>query len=258
MSYRALIVDDEPLSRRIIHTFLRDEPALEVVGEAANGTEAVLQILQLRPDLVFLDVQMPELDGFEVLREVWPYHQPFVVFTTAYDAYALRAFEVSATDYLLKPFDRLRFQQAVERVKQPLALAQRRDAAARPALPPLLAAVGPPAPGFLHRLLVKEQRRLFFVKTADILYFEADRNYLRVHTPTHTHLIYQSLTQLEPQLAPLDFTRISRSCIVGLNHVAELEAYFNGEYLVKLHNGETLKWTRTYRDNLGAFHGAPS
>ncbi|MCC3153208.1 LytTR family DNA-binding domain-containing protein [Hymenobacter sp. BT770] len=254
MSYRALIVDDEQISRRIIHTFLRDEPAVEVVGEAANGTEAVLQILQLRPDLVFLDVQMPELDGFEVLREVWPHHQPFVVFTTAYDAYALRAFEVSATDYLLKPFDRLRFQQAVERVKQ--ALAPRRAAAPRPALPPLLAAVGPP-PGFLQRLLVKEQRRLFFVKTADILYFEADRNYLRVHTATGTHLIYQSLTQLEPQLAPLDFTRISRSCIVGLNHIAELETYFNGEYLVKLHNGETLKWTRSYRDNLSAFHGAP-
>ncbi|GAB3319191.1 LytR/AlgR family response regulator transcription factor [Hymenobacter humi] len=254
MRFRALIVDDEQISRRIIHAFLRDEPAIEVVGEAANGTEAVLQILQLRPDLVFLDVQMPELDGFEVLREVWPHHQPFVVFTTAYDAYALRAFEVSATDYLLKPFDRLRFQQAVERVKQPLA--QRRDAVASPALPPLLAAVGPPAPAFLQRLLVKEQRRLFFVKTADILYFEADRNYISVHTATHTHLIYQSLTQLELQLAPLDFTRINRSCIVGLNHIAELETYFNGEYLVKMHNGETLKWTRNYRDNLAAFNGA--
>lgn len=256
MSYRALIVDDEQISRRIIHTFLRDEPAVEVVGEAANGTEAVLQILQLRPDLVFLDVQMPELDGFEVLREVWPYHQPFVVFTTAYDAYALRAFEVSATDYLLKPFDRLRFQQAVERVKK--LLAQHHAAASRPELPPLLAAVAPGHPAFLQRLLVKEQRRLFFVKTADILYFEADRNYISVHTDTHTHLIYQSLTQLETQLAPLDFTRISRSCIVGLNHVTELEAYFNGEYLVKLRNGQTLKWTRTYRDNLSSFHGAPS
>jgi two-component system LytT family response regulator len=177
-----------------------------------------------------------------------------VVFTTAYDAYALRAFEVSATDYLLKPFDRLRFQQAVERVKQPLAL--RRDAAASPALPSLLAAVGPPAPAYLQRLLVKEQRRLFFVKTADILYFEADRNYISVHTATHTHLIYQSLTQLEPQLAPRDFTRISRSCIVGLNHIVELETYFNGEYLVKMRNGETLKWTRNYRDNLAAFHGS--
>jgi two-component system LytT family response regulator len=255
MSYRALIVDDEQISRRIIHTFLRDEPAVEVVGEAANGTEAVLQLLQLRPDLVFLDVQMPELDGFEVLREVWPYHQPFVVFTTAYDAYALRAFEVSATDYLLKPFDRLRFQQAVERVK--LALAQRRDAQARPALPPLLAAVGAPPPGFLQRLLVKEQRRLFFVKTADILYFEADRNYISVHTATGSHLMYQSLRQLEPQLSPLDFTRINRSCIVGLNHIAELESYFNGEYLVKMHNGKTLKWTRNYRNNLSAFHNTP-
>ncbi|AIZ65469.1 LytTR family transcriptional regulator (plasmid) [Hymenobacter sp. DG25B] len=253
MSYRALIVDDEQISRRIIHTFLRDEPAIEVVGEAANGTEAVLQILQLRPDLVFLDVQMPELDGFEVLREVWPYHQPFVVFTTAFDQYALRAFEVSATDYLLKPFDRLRFQQALDRVKQHLAA--RISAASTQALQALLTEVDPPAPAFLQRLLVKEQRRLFFVKTADILYFEADRNYISVHTATHTHLIYQSLTQLEPQLASLDFTRINRSCIVGLNHIIELETYFNGEYLVKMANGETLKWTRNYRNNLPAFLG---
>lgn len=255
MSYRALIVDDEPISRRIIHTFLRDDPALEVVGEAANGTEAVLQILQLRPEVVFLDVQMPGLDGFEVLREVWPHHQPFVVFTTAYDSYALRAFEVSATDYLLKPFDRLRFQQAVERVKKHLS--QRHDAVAGHPLQSLLAAVAPSAPAFLQRILVKDQRRLFLVKTADILYFEADRNYISVHTAGKTHLIYQSLTQLEPQLAPLDFTRISRSCIVGLNHIEELETYFNGEYLVKMRNGETLKWTRNYRDNLSSYHGAP-
>jgi two-component system LytT family response regulator len=254
MSYRALVIDDEQLSRRIILTFLRQEPAIEVVGEAANGTEAVLQILQLRPDLVFLDVQMPELDGFEVLREIWPHHQPFVVFTTAFDHYALRAFEASATDYLLKPFDRLRFQQAVERVKQ--YLAARTSAESSHSLQALLAEVGPPPPAFRQRFLVKEERRLFFVKTADILYFEADRNYLEVHTATKTHLIYQSLTQLEPQLAPLDFTRINRSCIVGLNHVAELETYFNGEYLVKMTNGKTLKWTRNYRDNLAAFHGA--
>ncbi len=254
MSYRALVIDDEQLSRRIILTFLRDEPAIEVVGEAANGPDAVLQILKQRPDLVFLDVQMPELDGFGVLREIWPYHQPFVVFTTAYDQYALRAFEVSATDYLLKPFDRLRFQQAVNRVKQHLA--ERRGAEARLHSPhPLLAEVNPPAPAYLQRLLVKEQRRLFFVHTADILYFEADRNYIEVHTTTKNHLIYQSLTQLEPQLAPLDFTRISRSCIVGLSHIAALETYFNGEYLVQLRNGETLKWTRHYRDNLAAFYG---
>jgi two-component system LytT family response regulator len=254
MSYRALVIDDEQISRRIINTFLRDEPAIEVVGEAANGSEAVLQILQLRPDLVFLDVQMPELDGFEVLREIWPYHQPFVVFTTAFDQYALRAFEASATDYLLKPFDRLRFQQAVERVKQHLAA--RSSTESSRTLQALLAEVGPPKAAFLQRILVREQRRLFFVKTADILYFEADRNYISLHTASKTHLIYQSLTQLEPQLAPLNFTRINRSCIVGLNHVAELETYFNGEYLVKMNNGETLKWTRNYRDNLAAFHGS--
>lgn len=254
MSYRALIIDDEQLSRRIIRTFLQDEAAIEVVGEAANGPEAVLQILEQRPDLLFLDVQMPEMDGFEVLREVWPHYQPFVVFATAFDTYAIRAFEFSAADYLLKPFDHQRFSQAVLRVKNQLDL--RGSAGASQALHTLLAAVAPPA-GYLQRLLVKDQRKLYFVKTEDILYFEADHNYITLHTATKTHLIYDSLTRLEQQLAPHDFTRINRSCIVGLDHIEELEAYFNGEYWVKLRTGHTLKWTRKFRDNLQAFYYRP-
>ena len=250
MSYRALIIDDEQLSRRIIRTFLRDEAAVEVVGEAANGPEAVLQILEQRPDLLFLDVQMPEMDGFEVLREVWPHHQPFVVFATAFDSYAIRAFEVSAADYLLKPFDQQRFRQAVARVTGQLDL--RRSAGASQTLPTLLATVAPPAE-YLQRLLVKDQRKLFFVRMADVLYFEADHNYITLHTATKTHLLYDSLTRLAQQLAPQEFTRINRSCLVGLNHIEELEAHFNGEYWVRLRTGHTLKWTRKYRDNLQAF-----
>ena len=250
MSYQALIVDDELLSRQVVSTFLRGDAAIAVAGEATNGTEAVLQILQLRPDLVFLDVQMPELDGFEVLREVWPYHQPFVVFTTAYDSYALRAFEVSATDYLLKPFNELRFRQAVARVVHQLEQRQ-----GPPAAHPLLAA-GAARPGsYRRRILVKEQKKIFFVPVEDILYFDSDSNYISVHTATGTHLIYESLTLLEQQLDPAQFTRISRSCVVGLAHVAALETYYNGEYIVSLRSGTTLKWTRTYRDNLQAFYG---
>jgi two-component system LytT family response regulator len=251
MSYRALIIDDELLSRRIIRAFLKDEAALEVVGEAANGPDAVVQILEQRPDLLFLDVQMPDMDGFEVLREVWPHHQPFVVFATAFDAYAIKAFEFSAADYLLKPFDRLRFNQAVERVKKHLELRER--AGANQALRALLAEVAAPA-GHTQRLLVKEERKMFFVKTADVVYFEADRNYVTLHTATKKHLIYNSLTQLEQQLSSQDFTRINRSCIVGLEHIEALETHFNGEYWVKMRTGQTLKWTRNYRDNLGAFH----
>jgi len=253
MSCRALIIDDEQLSRRLIRTFLQDEAAIDVVGEAIDGAEAVQHILELRPDLVFLDVQMPEFDGFEVLQQVWPHHQPFIIFTTAYDSYALRAFEVSAADYLLKPFDKARFQQAVERVKKQLSLPSS-DAMSQ-ALSRLLQAVTPLPSGFLQRLLVKDQRKMYFVSTADILYIEAERNYVSLHTATKTHLLYESLTQLEQQLSPHDFTRINRSCIVGLTHVAELETYFNGEYVVKMRNGATLKWTRTYRDNLQAFYG---
>ncbi|MVN77570.1 response regulator [Hymenobacter sp. HMF4947] len=254
MSYRALIIDDEQLSRRIIRTFLKNEAAIEVIGEAANGPEAVLQILEHRPDLLFLDVQMPEMDGFAVLREVWAHYQPFVVFATAFDSYAIRAFEFSAADYLLKPFDHQRFGQAVARVKTQLDL--RGSAGASQALRTLLATVAPSA-SYLQRLLVKDQRTLFFVRTADILYFEADHNYITVHTATKTHLIYDSLTKLEQQLAPHEFTRINRSCLVGLDHIESLEAYFNGEYWVKLRTGQTLKWTRKYRDNLQAFYHRP-
>ncbi|MBC6992375.1 LytR/AlgR family response regulator transcription factor [Hymenobacter sp. BT491] len=251
MSYRALIIDDELLSRRILRTFLQDESAIEVVGEAANGPEAVLQILERRPDLLFLDVQMPEMDGFAVLREVWPHYQPFVVFVTAFDSYAIKAFEYSAADYLLKPFDQARFRQAVARVKQQLDL--RENGGVSQALRTLLAEVAPKA-DFVQRLLVKENRKLFFVKTADIVYFEADHNYITLHTASKSHLIYDSLTQLEQQLAPHDFTRINRSCIVSLEHIVELETHFNGEYWVKLRSGATLKWTRNYRDNLQAFY----
>ncbi len=254
MSYRALIIDDEQLSRRIIRTFLKSETAIEVIGEAENGPEAVLQILEHRPDLLFLDVQMPEMDGFAVLREVWPHYQPFVVFATAFDSYAIRAFEFSAADYLLKPFDHHRFGQAVARVKTQLDL--RGSAGASQALRTLLATVAPCA-SYLQRLLVKDQRTLFFIKTADILYFEADHNYIMVHTATKTHLIYDSLAKLAQQLAPHEFTRINRSCLVGLDHIESLEAYFNGEYWVKLRTGQTLKWTRKYRANLQAFYHRP-
>ncbi|GAB4025220.1 LytR/AlgR family response regulator transcription factor [Spirosoma koreense] len=252
-TYRSLIIDDEVLARGVIRTFLQAVPALSVVDEAAHGTEAVIKILQHRPDLIFLDIQMPELDGFEVLKEIWPHHQPFVVFTTAYDQYALRAFEVNAIDYLLKPFNEVRFHQALGRVQE--RLAQRAQPRMEALVNQLMAEqAAQPSGSYLQRILVKETGRMYLVKTADISYLDADGNYITLHTDQQRHTIYESLTSLETRLDPADFVRINRSYIVNLNYIAEVETYFNGEYLVKLKTGQQLKWTRNYRDNLKAFY----
>ncbi|QDK77712.1 response regulator transcription factor [Spirosoma sp. KCTC 42546] len=260
-TYRSLIIDDEVLARGVIRTFLKADPSIVVVDEAGNGTEAVIKILQYRPDLIFLDIQMPELDGFEVLKEIWPHHQPFVVFTTAYDQYALKAFEVNAIDYLLKPFNEMRFHQALGRVQE--RLAQQTQPRIEALVNQLMAdQTTQPKSAYLRRILVKETGRMYFVKTNDIMYLDADGNYITLHTATSSdgyvgverHVIYDSLTSLETKLDPTDFVRIHRSYIVNLNYIDEVETYFNGDYMVKLKNGQQLKWTRNYRDNLKAFY----
>ncbi|MGM9510684.1 LytR/AlgR family response regulator transcription factor [Larkinella sp. GY13] len=252
-TYRSLIIDDEMLARSVIRTFLQADPSVTVLGEAGNGTEAVIKILQHRPDLIFLDIQMPELDGFEVLKEIWPHHQPFVVFTTAYDQYALRAFEVNAIDYLLKPFNEVRFHQALGRVQE--RLSQRTQPRIEALVSQLMSEqAAQPSGAYLRRILVKETGRMYLVKADDISYLDADGNYITLHTAQERHTIYDSLTSLETRLDPTDFVRINRSYIVNLNFIAEVETYFNGEYIVKLKTGQQLKWTRNYRDNLKAFY----
>jgi two-component system LytT family response regulator len=267
-TYRSLIIDDEVLARGVIRTFLQADPSIDVVDEAGNGTDAVIKILQHRPALIFLDIQMPQMDGFEVIREVWPHHQPFVVFTTAYDQYTLRAFEVNAIDYLLKPFNEVRFHQALKRAQE--RLAQQTQPRMEALVSQLLAEQATQAKGaYLRRILVKETGRMYFVKTDDISYLDADGNYITLHTdnggdgarssaPAGTnperHTIYESLTSLETRLDPADFVRINRSYIVNLNYIATVETYFNGEYIVHLKGGQQLKWTRNYRDNLKAFY----
>ncbi|RAK03079.1 LytTR family two component transcriptional regulator [Larkinella arboricola] len=251
--YRSLIIDDELLARQVIRTLLQTVPDFMVVDEAANGTEAVLKVLQQKPDLIFLDIQMPELDGFEVMKEIWAHHQPMVVFTTAYDQYALRAFEVNAVDYLLKPFNEIRFYQALNRAKE--RLAQR----AQPQVDALMGQLlhdeaARPDGAYLRRILVKETGKMSLVNTDDILYFDADGNYITLHTEEKNHLIYESLTNLETRLDPSTFVRIHRSHIVNLDYIAEIENHFNGEYKVRLRTGQQLKWSRSYRDNLKAFY----
>lgn len=257
-NYRSLIIDDEPLARRVIRTFLQTDPTISVVDEAGNGTEAVIKILQHRPDLIFLDIQMPELDGFEVLKEIWPHYQPFVVFTTAYDQYALRAFEVNAIDYLLKPFNELRFHQALGRVQE--RLTQQTQPRIEALVSQLMAEqAAQPSGNYLRRILVKETGRMYLVKTEDISYLDADGNYITLHTASRDnkperHTIYESLTSLETKLDPADFVRINRSYIVNLNYIGTVETYFNGEYIVHMKTGQQLKWTRNYRENLKAFY----
>jgi two-component system LytT family response regulator len=252
--YSSLIIDDEILARQAIRTLLQTVPTLQVVDEAANGTEAVLKILKHKPDLIFLDIQMPERNGFEVMKEVWAYHQPMVVFTTAYDQYALRAFEVNAIDYLLKPFNEVRFYQALNRAQE--RLAQQRT---QPQVEALLGQLvrdetGSPDGTYLRRILVKETGRMCLVNTDDIQYLDAEGNYITLHTSQKPHLIYDSLTNLEARLNPDTFVRIHRSHIVNLDYVAEIETHFNGEYMVRLKTGQRLKWSRSYRDNLKAFY----
>ncbi|GAB3262410.1 LytTR family DNA-binding domain-containing protein [Larkinella harenae] len=251
--YRSLIIDDELLARQAIRTLLQSVPAFQVVDEAANGTEAILKILQHRPDLIFLDIQMPERDGFGVLKEIWAYHQPMVVFTTAYDQYALRAFEINAIDYLLKPFNEIRFYQALNRAQE--RLAQRAQPQVEALMGQLLRDESNQSDGaYLRRILVKETGKMSLVDTDGILYFDADGNYITLHTEDRNHLIYESLTNLETRLDPATFVRIHRSHIVNLDYVTEIETHFNGEYMVKLRTGQQLKWSRSYRDNLKAFY----
>lgn len=264
-TYRSLIIDDEPLARRVIRNFLQTDPSIIVIDEAGNGSEAVVKVLQHRPDLVFLDIQMPELDGFEVLKEIWPHHQPFVVFTTAYDQYALRAFEVNAIDYLLKPFNEVRFHQALGRAQE--RLTQQKQPRIEALVSQLLAdQAAQPRGTYLQRILVKETGRMYLVKTDDISYLDADGNYITLHTISNNdrnpgperHTIYESLTSLETKLDPADFVRINRSYIVNLNYIDTVETYFNGEYIVHMKTGQQLKWTRNYRDSLKAFYAKSS
>jgi two-component system LytT family response regulator len=247
-SLRALIVDDEPLARERVRTLLAAEPDVVVAGECGSGGEAVAAILMDRPDLVFLDVQMPELDGFGVLERVREAgaELPAVVFVTAYDAHALRAFEVHALDYLLKPFDRERFTRALARARE--ALARREADGLDERLATLLAARS--ARPYATRLAVKSGGRVRLVKAEEVDWIEAASNYVRLHVGGERHLLRETMAALEARLDPERFVRIHRSTIVNLDRVRELEPYFHGDYVVKLHDGRRLTLSRTYRERL--------
>jgi len=239
MKIRALIVDDEALARQRVRFLLDEEADVEVIGECKDGFDAVEQIEISRPDLVFLDVQMPDMDGFEVLRRIPQAVLPVVIFTTAHDEHALRAFEVSALDYLLKPFKPARFKEAVQRVR-----ARLEKNAAAPQLKELLAQLHAPGAGE-GRILVRSSDRILFVKPAEIDRVEAAGNYVVLHSGKEQHILRETISAMEARLAPAGFMRISRSVIVNLGCIREVQPVSSGRYSLVLKNGTRLDMTCT-------------
>jgi two-component system LytT family response regulator len=228
---RTLVVDDEPLARSNLTVLLRLDPEIEIVGECGSGAEALAEIRSRKPDLVFLDVQMPECDGFDVVEQLGNDLPAAVVFVTAYDQYALKAFEAGALDYLLKPFDNSRFDRALVRAKERVALSKE-------------------SPRKVDRLVIKGAGQVTFVRIADIDWIEAADYYACLHVQTKSHLLRRRMAELEQELDPAVFCRIHRSSIVNISRIRGLESNEEGEYEVVLDKGTRLRLSRRYRKQL--------
>jgi two-component system, LytTR family, response regulator len=246
---RVIVVDDEPLARAGVADLVRKDAELEVVAECADGRSALEAIERLRPDLVLLDVQMPELDGFEVLRRLDPARLPAVIFITAYDEFAVRAFDVHALDYLVKPFDDARFAEALNRAKQVIGAGGAELGHRLDALLTQLAAGGPPME-YLGRIVVKTAGRVLFVRVEDLDWIEAADYCVKLHAGDRVHVTRDSMNALEERLDPRRFFRINRSAIVNLDRVREIQPYFKGEQVVLLQDGTQLKLSRGRRIQL--------
>lgn len=249
---RAIVVDDEPTARRGVRLLLATDASIEVIGEAAGGAEAAELIAKERPDLVFLDVQMPDCDGFETLARVGVAQAPVVVFVTAYDEHALRAFEVNAVDYLLKPYDDARFAAALHRAKE--AIRRREVDLMNARLNRLLQYLENVAPGpdANDRILVKSSGEIFFLKSNEIDWIEAEGDYMKFHVAGKTHLMRETMARLEARLDPKKFIRIHRSTIVNVDRMRKLSPSFAGEYAVILHDGTKLRLSRGYQERIAA------
>ena len=251
---RTLIVDDEPLARRNLRLMLEKDPQIEIIDECRNGREAVKAVNNLAPDLIFLDIQMPEMDGFEVIANVGAERIHAIIFVTAFDQYALKAFEVHALDYLLKPFDDTRFKKALQQAKfqieqqeinkiskKLLALLEDRESKREHS---------PRQTTYLTRLMIKLVNRVVLLKVSEIDWIEADGNYAKLHVGRKAHLLREKMHDLEAQLDPQNFVRIHRSIIVNLERIKELHPHFNGDYIVVLEDGVQLKLSRSRREQL--------
>ena len=247
MKIRTLIVDDEAPARARLRQLLRLESDFDVIGECGNGRQAVAAIQKQRPDLVFLDVKMPRLGGFEVCAAIAGEAMPLVIFVTAYDHYALQAFEVHAIDYLLKPFDRERFQKSLAHARERLRHGEK--GVSDQCLAALLESLRPDARK-PERLAFKANGRVIFVRVGDIEWIEADGNYVRMHVGGVAHQLRETIGGMETQLPSDRFIRISRSAIVNMDRIKELQPMFYGDYAVILQNGARLNMSRNFRDRL--------
>ena len=259
---RVVVVDDEPLARRRIIRLLTDREGFEIVGEFGSGRKAALAIPEIDPDLLFLDVQMPEMGGFEVLESLSRSRPPVVIFVTAYDDYAVRAFEVHALDYIMKPFDDDRFEAALVHAREQLRMESGDGLRRRlnDVVKALLGVTGAPAPGpeisldpvrsgnrWLERLVVRSQDRAWFVRVADIEWVEAADYNVRIHTSERTYTTRETLSGLAEQLDPRRFIRVHRSTIVNIDRVREVQPYFHGAYILLLQDGTEIRLSRARR-----------
>lgn len=262
---RAIVVDDESLAREVLLVMLGDDPEIELIAECRNGREAVAAISEQSPDIVFLDIQMPEMDGFQVIEEIGTERMPVTVFVTAYDKHALRAFEAHALDYLLKPFDHDRFDAALQRAKtfvrqqklgeigerffdmlQDVKLKTGESSSEADDKKPEKAAHKEP----IDRVVIKASGRIYFLKTEEIDWVEGTGDYLTLHSGSKTHLIRETMTNFHARLDSQKFLRIHRSTIINIERIKEIHPLFKGEYIITLTSGKRLKSSRGYRHEL--------
>jgi two-component system LytT family response regulator len=245
-SLRVLVIDDEPPARRKLMMLLAHEPDIEIVGQAANGIDAIAAIEQQKPDAVFLDIEMPGMNGFEVLEVLETERMPLIVFVTAYDQHAVKAFEIHAVDYLLKPYDRSRLQNCLARLRGT-------HDAFDSKLKRLLEEFRPR--DYLTRVIVKSRGRILFLNIQEVDWIETSANYVELHSGKNSYLLRETLQSLEAKLNPRQFARLHRTTIVNIDRIRELQAWSHGDFIVVLKDETKLRMSRRYRQNLSAVWG---
>lgn len=249
MTYKVLIADDELIAREILQNQLKRYPEIELVETCNDGKTALKAIEKHEPDVVFLDIQMPEMNGIDLAKSLNVSKLPLIVFVTAFDNYAIQAFETNAIDYLLKPFDDERFDRMFQKVLKQLELTNKQEFSA------VFEKYGQffqqiAQPTYAEIVTVKDGGRIQLIKIADLIYVEAEGNYISLHTEKTKHLLYETLTHFETKLNPKNFVRIHRSTIVNLHFIKEIQSHFNGDYSVILKNEKVLRMSRNYKENL--------
>ncbi len=253
MTFTAIVVDDEEYARDIVKSLLAQDASVHLLAECSNGAEAIEKICELKPDMVFLDIQMPEVNGFEVIQATQEKHTPHYIFTTAYDSFALKAFEVNAIDYLLKPFDDDRFFDALQKVKDkaqtPVSGLMKENLLA------LIEESRQTRTSFLKRISVRTGSRIHFINVEDIDWIEADNQYVKIHTGPKHQVHRQPLSELESLLDPSQFVRIHRSTIVNVDRITSLEPHFRGDYVISLQDNTKLKLAKSRKETLRQLMG---